>query len=171
MMLIREEQAGDQAAIYAINEAAFGRPDEAQLVDRLRVHKAFITSLVAIEDGRLVGHALFTPVLLHTQSGTIAIVAGLGPVAVLPAYQNKGIGKALIETGIELCREAAYPAMIVLGHPSYYPRFGFQPASRFQIASADAEVPEDAFMALELKKGGIEGAAGVAYYHPEFGGV
>ena len=170
-MEIREEIAEDFAAIYKVNETAFGRPDEALLVDRLRSRKAIIHSLAAERNGELVGHALFSPVMIHKDNGVVIVAAGLGPVAVLPAYQKQGIGSALTTVGIELCREAGYRAMIVLGHPSYYPRFGFQPASRFKISCAYDDVPDDAFMALGLKEGALDTINGVAHYHPEFDGV
>lgn len=167
---VREESAGDIPAVYRINEAAFGRSDEALLVDRLRARKAVIHSLVAEYENVLAGHALFSPVLIWQKSGVVAVVCGLGPVAVLPDRQKQGIGSALIEAGIVLCRKAGYPLMIVLGHPTYYPRFGFQPAGRFDISCA-YDVPGDAFMALELQKGALEVISGVAHYHPEFDGV
>jgi putative acetyltransferase len=170
-MEIREEIAEDFVAIYKVNEAAFGRPDEALLVDRLRESKAIIHSLVAEQNGELVGHALFSPVMIHGDSGVVTVVAGLGPVAVLPAFQKQGIGAALIDAGVDLCREAGYRAMIVLGYPSYYPRFGFQPADCLNISCAYDEVPDDAFMALELEEGALDAVSGVAHYHPEFDGV
>jgi putative acetyltransferase len=169
-MMIRKEKAKDIPGIFKINEAAFGRPEEALLVDRLRAMKAIIHSLVAMKDGRLVGHALFSPILIHRDNGVVTVVVGLGPVAVLPHFQKQGIGGELIEAGIELCREARYQAMIVLGHPDYYPRFGFQPSVRFGISST-YDVPDDAFMVLRLDSGFISELYGVAHYHPEFDGV
>jgi putative acetyltransferase len=168
--MIREEIAEDIPGIFEINEAAFGRPEEALLVDRLRARKAFIYSLVAVQDGQLVGHALISPILIQSDTGVVIVVAGLGPVAIRPSYQKQGIGGELITTGIELCREASYSAIVVLGHPDYYPRFGFQPAARFGISSP-YDVPDDAFMVLELEKGVIGELNGVARYHPEFDGV
>ncbi len=170
-MEIREEIEQDIPLIFEINDAAFGRSDEALLVDRLRAVKAIICSLIAIRDGQPLGHALFTPLLLHNESGVVAVLAALGPVAVLPAYQRQGIGQALIDQGIRMCRDSRYRAMLVLGHPSYYPRFGFRPASRFNIFSAYEDVPDDAFMALELEEGALETLSGVAHYHPQFDGV
>jgi putative acetyltransferase len=167
---IREELPQDIPAINSINEAAFGRPHEAQLVDELRACKAVICSLVALHEGRPVGHVLFTPVFLHRQSGPITVIAGLGPVAVLPRFQKMRIGSALIEAGIDVCRRARYALVIVLGHPAYYPRFGFQTAAKFDITCA-YNVPEDAFMALGLEDGALYRLSGVAHYHPLFDGV
>ncbi len=126
-------------------------------------------SLVAEENGRIVGHVLFSPMTLETETGIYPIV-GLGPVAVLPEVQRQGVGSRLIEMGLDLLRERGETAVIVLGHPSYYPRFGFVRASQFGIRSS-YDVPDEAFMALELEDGGLNGRAGVAYYQPEFDGV
>ena len=169
-MIIREEAAADIPVIFEINEAAFGRSYEALLVDRLRDRKAIIYSLVAEQDSRLVGHALFSPIMIQGENGMVTVACGLGPVAVVPASQKQGIGSVLIEAGIRLCREAGYSVMIVLGHPTYYPRFGFQPAGRFGISSA-YDVPGEAFMVLELQEGALDAVSGVAHYHPEFDGV
>lgn len=169
-MEIRREIAEDGPAIYKVNEAAFGRAEEALLVDRLRACKAIIHSMVAVRNGELVGHALFTAIMIQGDDRVVTVVAGLGPVAVLPAYQKQGIGSALVDAGIEFCRESGYRVMIVLGHPSYYPRFGFQPASRFDI-TCGYDVPDEAFMALELEEGALEMISGLARYHPEFDGV
>lgn len=169
-MKIREETAEDIPIIFEINAAAFGRPEEALLVDRLRAKKAIILSLVAVQENRLVGHALFSPVLIHRENGVVIVAAGLGPIAVLPENQDQGIGGALIKRGIDLCRGVRYRAMIVLGHPNYYPRFGFQAARQFGI-TCTYDVPDDAFMVLPLEKGALEGISGVASYHPEFDGV
>lgn len=168
-MIIRQEIPADTSAIYSVNEQAFGRPDEANLVDKLRAGSKITLSLVAVDNGRIAGHALFTPMTLETESGSYAIV-GLGPVAVLPEVQRQGIGSRLIEAGLDLCRERGETAVIVLGHPEYYPRFGFVRASQFGIRSS-YDVPDEAFMALELQDGGLNGRAGVAYYQPEFDGV
>jgi putative acetyltransferase len=170
IIVIREESPEDIPAIYRINETAFGRPHEALLVNRLREQKAIIHSLVAEEQGELIGHVLFSPIMVHSESGVVVVACALGPVAVLPEKQKEGIGSMLIEAGIKLCLRAGYPAMFVLGHPSYYPRLGFRPASQFGISCA-YEVPEEAFMALELQYAALQGVSGVAHYHSEFDGV
>ena len=168
-MIIRQETAADTQAIYSINELAFERPDEANLVDKLRAYGKILLSLVAVVNGRIVGHVLFSPMTLETEGGSCPIV-GLGPVAVLPDAQRQGIGSRLIETGLDLLREKGETAVIVLGHSEYYPRFGFIRASQFGIQSS-YDVPDEAFMALELQDGVLNGRAGVAYYQPEFNGV
>jgi putative acetyltransferase len=169
-MEIRAETTKDIPQIYRINEAAFGRSEEALLVDRLRARKAIIHSLVAQKDGRIVGHALFSPVLIKGDTDIITVVAGLGPVAVLPFFQRQGVGGKLIEAGTQRCRVAGYQAIIVLGHSSYYPRFGFQPAAEYRIYCA-YEVPADAFMVLELQEKALDKLSGMAYYNPEFDGI
>ena len=170
IIVIREESPEDIPAVYRINEAAFGRSHEALLVKRLRDRKAIIHSLVAEEEGELIGHVLFSPIMIQGESGVVVVACALGPVAVLPEKQKEGVGSMLIEAGIKLCHRAGYAAMFVLGHPSYYPRFGFRPAGQFGISCA-YKVPEEAFMVLELQEGALQGVSGVAHYHPEFDGV
>ncbi|MCB9422396.1 MAG: N-acetyltransferase [Ardenticatenaceae bacterium] len=168
-MEVRQEVPADVSAIYSVNEQAFGRPDEANLVDKLRTNNKITLSLVAEENGRIVGHVLFSPMTLETETGSYPII-GLGPVAVLPEMQRLGIGSRLIEAGLDLLKERGETAVIVLGHSDYYPRFGFVRASQFGIQSS-YDVPDEAFMALELQEGSLNGRAGVVYYQPEFDGV
>ena len=128
MLVIRPEMPEDAAAIRQVNEEAFGGQDEADIVEKLRSHQAFTLSLVATCTDKVVGHILFSPVTIESESESFAAL-GLGPVAVLPPYQNKGIGSQLVRTGIEKCRQAGHDVIVVVGHPTYYPRFGFFPAS------------------------------------------
>lgn len=169
MAVIRQETPDDLAAIRQVNEQAFGRPAEANLVDALRAHGKMLLSLVAVKAERVVGHILFSPVTIESAEGTLPAV-GLGPVAVLPALQRQGIGSLLVTTGLAACRQAGHAGVVVLGHPTYYPRFGFRPASRYGIDS-DYAVPDDVFMALELHAGALEGRAGRVKYQPEFQAV
>ena len=164
-MLIRLEQPADVAAIHAINGAAFETSAEADLVDALRAQAAPTISLVADHDGSIVGHILFSPVSL-TGHDELKIM-GLAPMAVVPAQQRRGIGSALVREGLEHCRARGSGAVVVLGHPEFYPRFGFVPASRFGITS-EYDVPDEAFMALELEIGVLEGKTGAIRYHPTF---
>lgn len=157
---IRPEREEDHAVVQRVNEEAFGGQTEAKLVNRLRVHSRFL-SLVAESDGEIVGHILFTPVTLDDEDRGIM---GLAPMAVLPGQQGKGIGSALIETGLQACREADASAVIVLGHADYYPRFGFVPASRFGVSS-EYDVPDENFMALELRPGALAGGGLIRYHH------
>jgi len=168
-MLVRNETESDYDAVRQVNEAAFGRPAEAALVDALRRAGAVICSLVAEQDGAVAGHILFSPATLTGEKG-VAGIAALGPMAVLPAYQGQGIGSALARAGLDICREAGYGLCIVLGHAEYYPRFGFRPSRPLGIRW-EHDVAEPYFMVAELRPGALEGAAGVARYRPEFDGV
>lgn len=166
---LRPEAPGDEAAIHDLNENAFGQAGEADLVDRLRRNGKTLISLVAESEDRVVGHILFTEVTLETSSGSEPL-AGLAPMAVLPELQKTGIGSRLVRVGLQACRRAGHKAVVVLGHPEYYPRFGFVPASRFGIRS-EYDVPDEVFMAMELNEGALAGGGGLARYQPEFGGV
>ena len=170
MFIIRQEKPGDIAAIDRVNELAFDRRDEAELVIALRSGQKVTLSLVAIQDDQIVGHILFSPIHIVAGDGAIYLAVGLGPVAVLPVFQQQGIGSRLVETGLEECRAAGYNIVLVLGHPLYYPRFGFRPAVEYGIKCA-YDVPDNAFMALELVPGALSQASGVASYEPEFDGV
>jgi putative acetyltransferase len=169
MIQIRPEQPEDVAAIRYVNEHAFNRPAEADLVDKLRQHGKVTLSLVAVHESQIVGHILFTPVVIEsTQRSTAAV--GLAPMAVLPELQNRGIGALLVNAGLDECRRAGQRIVVVLGHPRYYPRFGFAPASRYGIRS-EYDVPDEVFMAIELQPGALTGCAGTVKYQPEFNDV
>jgi len=169
---IRAERDGDRGAIAAVHEAAFARPEEARLVDALRAGGKAVVSLVAVADGAagavIVGHVLFSPMTIEGLGA--AACAGLAPVAVLPAYQRRGIGGALVRAGLDACRSAGHGAAVVLGDPAYYSRFGFVPARRFGLSS-EYDAPADAFMALELRPGALAGAGGLCRYAEEFRSV
>jgi putative acetyltransferase len=164
---VRSEEARDQGAVHTINCAAFGRAEEAKLVDLLRERAEPLVSLVAEEVGAVVGHILFTPVSLV---GYRKLLMGLAPMAVGPARQRAGIGSALVRAGLERCKLLDAAAVVVLGHPAYYPRFGFVPAAAFGLA-CEYDVPAEAFMALELRPGALRGAAGTLRYHAAFAEV
>ena len=166
MITIREERPGDVASIRHVNEQAFGRPEEAHIVDRLRTRGKVILSLVAAQNDRIVGHILFSPVMTESEGGLFT-VAGLAPMAVLPGLQKQGIGSRLVTHGLEQCREIGYGCVVVLGHAEYYPRFGFVPASRYGL-KCEYDVPDEVFMALELREGALKGRAGLVKYQPEF---
>ena len=168
-MAVRAERPEDIPAIRRVNEEAFGQPLEARLVDELRANGGIILSLVALVDDVIVGHLLFSPVRLGTGSDEMTGV-GLGPMAVLPEYQRKGIGSRLIREGIQRIREGGSPFIVVLGHAEYYPRFGFVPASRYGVRCL-WEVPDDVFMILPLDSSRFPGVAGIAYYRDEFAEV
>jgi putative acetyltransferase len=169
MITIRKEQQEDAQAIRRINELAFDGPTEADLVDRLRARNKLLLSLVAEDGGELVGHIAFTRLTLGEQRLSCA-GAGLGPMAVLPARQRQGVGSLLVRHGLDQCRVLGIEWVVLVGHPEYYPRFGFVPASRFRIRCM-YEVPDEAFMSIELATRALEGVAGTVNYQKEFDGI
>jgi len=169
MLVVRPETQEDKTAIRHINEEAFGGTVEADIIEKLRSRQAFTLSLVAICDSRVAGHILFSPVTIESEGRSFTAV-GLGPMAVLPAYQKVGIGSQLVRAGLEECKRLGYEIVIVLGHPDYYPRFGFVPASKYGI-KWEHDAPDEAFMALELHRGALKGRHGTVRYQPEFEGA
>jgi len=167
-MLIRTEEDRDWAAVRAVNAAAFETLVEANLVDALRQQAHPVVSLVAEVNETVVGHIMYSPVSLADYPHIK--IMGLAPMAVAPSHQRKGIGSALVCAGLERCKELGFGAVVVLGHPGFYPRFGFSPSSRFGIA-CEYEVPEEVFMALELQPGYLRGASGAIRYHAAFSNV
>src|SRR5262245_41641306 len=166
MVTIRAENADDIPAVHRVNELAFGRPNEAALVDALRAAVAPHLSLVAVENGRVVGHIFFSPVSIESAESASSAV-GLGPLAVLPEYQRQGIGSQLVREALRECQHAGWSVVVVLGHPEYYPRFGFVPASRKGLR-CEWPVPDEVFMVTELEPGALGGRSGLVKYHPEF---
>ena len=168
-MTIRPEKPEDIPAIRIVIEKAFGRPAEAELVDALRQNGKAAISLVAEDDGSIVGHVLFSPVAIQSKGAGLTGI-GLAPLAVIPERQKQRIGSTLMGHGLRRCREEDHPFVVVLGHPNYYPRFGFVPASNFGIKS-EYDVADEVFMVMELREGALTGCAGVAKYQPEFNEV
>lgn len=163
--MIRHEAPEDAAAVRRVVELAFGRADEAALVDALSARGKVTLSLVAEEDGCVVGHVLFSPVTIETVVGV-----GLAPLAVLPEFQRRGIGAELVRRGLAECRAAGHECAVVLGEPEYYRRFGFETAARHGVR-CEFDAPEEAFMIVALLPGALAGLGGVARYQPEFGAV
>jgi putative acetyltransferase len=166
MIVIRREQPADIAVVHQIVAQAFGRAAEANLVDALRRNGKAILSLVADDNGRVIGHVLFSPVVIEGGERQVSGI-GLAPLAVSPERQNEGVGSLLVEQGLRECREAGHPFVVVLGHPNYYPRFRFVPASRYNVKS-EYDVREEVFMIQELQQGSLLGIAGTAKYQNEF---
>lgn len=164
MVTIRHETASDSEAIYHVERDAFGRDEEATLVDALRDGGNLLLSLVAEEDGVIVGHIAFSPMTIESDTDSHDAVC-LGPVAVATTHQNQGIGGALIQAAIEELRRRGERAIFLLGHPTYYPRFGFRPAREFGVHYQD---DRDAFMGLELQPGALASVSGVARFAPQF---
>lgn len=163
--MIREETPEDRPAIREVNEMAFGTPEEAALVDRLRADGLVLVSLVACDGGAVVGHILFSELPIET-AGRRVRGAALAPMAVRPDRQRQGLGSALVRRGLEACRALGVEAVVVLGHPAYYPRFGFSAETARHL---EAPVSGPAFMALELTPGVLGGGAGRVGYPPAFG--
>jgi len=164
-MYIQDETPEQRAQVHALNRAAFGRDDEADLVERLRADGLVRLSLVACDGDAVVGHVLFTDLPTQVDGRSVRAVA-LAPVAVDPRRQSGGVGSALIRAGLACLARDGVEAAIVLGHPAYYPRFGFSAALAAKLASPFAG---EAFMALELVEGALRGEAGQVRYPAAFG--
>lgn len=162
MVEIREEKPTDEQAIRAVNHAAFGGSQEAQIVDALRSNHGVLLSSVALVGDRVVGHLLLSPLTVGSLTG-----AALGPMAVHPAYQRRGIGSALVTSAISHLRDRDCPFVVVIGHPAFYPRFGFQPAAPFGLI-CEWPVPADTFMVAVLSDTIIDRLTGRIEYRPEF---
>lgn len=168
-MIIRAEQASDRAVIREVNVQAFGRDNEARLIDLLRSSPAFIPelSLVAIDTPQLVGHILFSRIHIRTPEGDVPALA-LAPMAVLPERHHQGIGSALIRYGLDESRRLGHQIVVVVGHPRYYPRFGFSSA---RAKGLEAPYPDAAFMVQELTPGALGRVHGSVEYPPAFAAV
>jgi putative acetyltransferase len=167
-LIIRVENsqsAEERVLLRSINATAFGGTEEADLVDRLRADGNVVLSLVAEMQERLVGHLLFSRMWIETQGGLVTAVA-LAPVAVLPEHQRQGVGGRLIRKGLDLLRCQGEKIVIVVGHPDYYPLFGFSAAN---ARSLDSPFPAGVFMAMELSPGALDGVRGKVIYPPAFG--
>lgn len=166
MNLVRWERPADRAAVFNINARAFGGPDEARLVDALRDSARPQISLVAVRERRVTGHIFFSPVTVARGArGWEAI--GLGPMAVEPEWQKRGIGSALVRAGLAACRAIGRPVVFVLGHPDYYTRFGFRAAPPLGLRFRGPEF-DPAFMVAELEPGALAGRTGEVRYLPDF---
>jgi len=165
---IRSETKDDFNIITQINDLAFGGKNESEFIINLRNTKYYVAklSLVALVDDRILGHILFYPITIESINNTFPTIA-FAPMAVHPDYQQKGIGTKLLADGLQRCKDMLFDSVIVLGHSDYYPRFGFKPASRWNI-STDFDVPDEVFMALELEKNSLAGKSGKVVYPKEY---
>jgi putative acetyltransferase len=166
-----EEFVDDAAAVAEVQRAAFGRPDEAAMIDAVRASRVPVLSLVALtrSDDRgafsVAGHVLLSPVTIEGRGEPPGL--GLAPLAVLPEHQRRGVGTLLVQAALSRARLLGLAYVVVLGHPRYYTRFGFVPASRLGLRY-DQPVPDEAFMAIELREGGLAGVSGTLRYQPAF---
>jgi putative acetyltransferase len=163
---IRHETPADHEAIRHVNRLAFGQDDEARIVDSLRSGGYARVSLVAEVNSVVVGHILFSDLLILTDGGTVPALS-LAPMAVLPEFQKQGIGSALVQKGLEACRNQGHRIVVVLGHSHFYPRFGF--SAKLAVPLSSPFSGRDSWMALELVPGALEGSSGWVRYPPPFG--
>jgi putative acetyltransferase len=164
---IRPEEPSDLPAISNLVTAAFGQPHEATLIELIRRSPFYVPglALVAEENGEVVGQALFSYIGLNGEKP--AQVLGLAPMAVAPARQRRGIGSALVKHGLLEADRRREPLVVVLGHPHYYPRFGFEPASHHGIYPPWPNIPDSAFM-VKLLSGYEKHYRGSVSYPPAF---
>ncbi len=164
-MKIRRATQLDRDAIRAISTAAFGQRCEALLVDALRDQASPTVERVASLGAQVLGHILFSPVALAEDPASNLM--GLAPMSVLPTWQKNGVGSALVRAGIAACTAREVAGIVVLGHPHFYTRFGFRPASQFGLTSI-YDVPDDVFMAIEITTGSLQSRTGTVRYHSAF---
>jgi len=163
-MDIRDERPADVRSIRQVNRRAFGRDQEANIVDALRSNGGTLLSMIAVDED-VVGHVMYSPVTIGEMTG-----AGLGPMAVVPERQRQGVGSDLVTTSLGRLRGAACPFVVVVGHPGFYPRFGFKPAGLYGI-SCEWPVPDEVFMINVLDPLHMPTVRGMARYRPEFSNV
>ncbi len=167
-MEIRAERQGDYEGVRLLHEAAFGQAEEAALVDALRAAGDHVPELclVAVDgEGSVVGQVFFSEA--RVASG--AAVLALAPMGVLPDRQRQGVGSALVRESLRRAAETAYPLVVVLGHPEYYPRFGFEPGDAYGV-TCPYEVPARAWMIHRLPAYRPD-ARGLVIYPEPFGAV
>ena len=164
-VIIRCENEEERSAVRSVNLAAFGQDDEADLVERLQHEGVVLLSLVAVAERQIVGHILFSRMWIDTANRPIAAVA-LAPMAVLPGRQHQGVGGRLIRSGLNWLQDRGEHIVIVLGHPHYYPRFGF---STKKARTLESPFPPYAFMATELSVNALDGICGRVRYPAAFG--
>ena len=170
-MIIRAERKEDYSRITEVTDLAFRQKNEGRLVERLRIDLDFIPelSLVAEIGNEIIGHILFFPIKIISEDAEVPSLA-LAPMSVVPEYQRRGIGKQLVTEGLKRAKSIGYKSVIVLGHSEYYPKFGFEPASKWNI-KAPFDVPDKVFFAIELEEGGLKGVSGAVEYSDEFNDV
>jgi len=174
-LVIRKEKPEDYSTVIELTEKAFETMEfsdgkEGQLVEKLRKAATFIPelSLIAEHNGQIIGHILFTPLKIENENYKNDSLV-LGPVSVLPEFQKQGIGGQLIVAGHQKALELGFHSAILIGHPEYYPRFGYQKASGFGLKVAMELPSDDVFMAVELSEAALKDISGMVIFPPEFG--
>ena len=167
-MTIRKEKPSDIPIIYKVNQFAFQQKDESELIHKIRAGSNFVPdlSLVYEEEGQILGYILFSKIKIKGKTETVSL--SLAPMAVLPNRQKQGIGSQLLKKGIRIAKTLGFESIIVLGHEAFYPKFGFKRASKWNL-KFPVDVPDEAFMAMELKEGSLNDKAGMVVYPKEFG--
>jgi putative acetyltransferase len=170
-IVIEAETEGDYEQITKLHTVAFSRDGEARLVEKLRKTSIYIPelSLVAKYRNTIIGHILFYPIKINTRRKKCNSLA-LAPISVIPRFQNGKVGSRLISEGLEKAKKLGFKSVIVVGHSEYYPRFGFEKASKYGI-SAPFDVPDNAFFAIELEKDGLKNCSGTIEYPSEYNEV
>lgn len=166
MMDVRPEEPPDFDAVYRLNALAFGGNEEADLLGRMRKCVPYY-ALVAEREGKVIGHIAFSGLTLN---GADANLAGLAPMAVLPEFQNQSIGSELVRRGLEWMKREGFGAVFLIGHPSFYPRFGFEPAGRLGF-TCEFPAPDDAFLVCQLANGALPERGGLIEYNEAFKGL
>lgn len=166
MLTFRRETLKDIDSIRYVNEQAFEQKGEAELIDKLRNRNVVTLSLVALQNEQIVGHILFSPVIVESEGSRFEAIS-LAPIAVLPEYQRQGIGSQLVQVGLKECYQLGHEVVVVVGHPDYYPRFGFV-LGKTKGIGCEFEVPDEAWMILELREGALAGRKGTVKFQPEF---
>jgi putative acetyltransferase len=170
MLEIRPERPGDEEAIAEVNRLAFGGEDEVGIIAGIRGSEYYIPelSMVAESDGKIIGHIMFSIITLVRFDRPAETILSLAPMAVDPGMQKKGIGTAMVKAGMDKARELGHTVIVVIGHPGYYPRFGFLPARDLGL-DIGMEVPNEAFMVAGLQPGALQDAGGMVQFSPPFG--
>ena len=165
--IVRSEEPDDAHSIHDVHMMAFGREAESTLVEELRDQGHNRVSLLAVIGPVTIGHILLSQISIESDSGSVPALA-LAPMAVLPECQSNGVGTRLMEAALDQCRADGHKIVVVLGHPDYYPRFGFSAKLAEQF---DGPFSGEEFMALELTPGALDGVRGKVVYSAPFGSV
>lgn len=165
---IRQESPQDYPQVTRVNDLAFGCTDEGILVETIRKNKEFIPelSIVAEKEHEVIGHILFFPIEIGSKDKSFPSIS-LAPMSVIPKYQKQGIGGQLIKYGLEQCKKLGFRSVVVVGHPTYYPKFGFKRASAWNIFPP-IDVPDEGCMAIELEKDALKNVSGVIQFPAEY---